>query len=292
VARSVRDGRWLYIRNFMPQLPWMQLERYSDQSDFRREFLRLAEDGALNDAQMTYAGSPRAAEELYDTWNDPHQLHNLAGVRKHQGELVRLRGALRDWMVETRDLGLLPEAEAWDITAGTTPREWALAQEQCPNAGLISAAGVGGGAAAGGESGLFASTSSDPASRYWATITKAARETDVAVSRLVFGGALIDEAPSVRIIAAGAVCRNGDAGAGLPVLKRALESDDVNVLLLAARTLELLGETARPLLPEMKKVLAQAAARESEHPNWMFVRFALEEATERLAAGDLAGNGE
>ncbi len=42
VARSVRDDRWLYIRNFMPHLPWMQPEAYSDASTFRRELKRLA----------------------------------------------------------------------------------------------------------------------------------------------------------------------------------------------------------------------------------------------------------
>ncbi|MCB1126730.1 MAG: sulfatase-like hydrolase/transferase, partial [Verrucomicrobiae bacterium] len=290
VSRSVRDGRWLYIRNFMPQLPWMQWERYSDQSDFRREFLRLAEQDTLNAAQMTYAGSPRAPEELYDVLNDPNQLHNLAGRKAYHAELVRLRGALCDWMVETRDLGLLPEAEAWDITAGTTPREWALAQEQCPTSALLGAATL-----AESQQPFSAMRedlgSPDPAIRYWTTMALANRGTAAAETGRLLRRALQDEAPSVRILAAGAVCRNGDTEAGLPVLKRELENDDVNAVLLAARTLELLGEGARPLLPLMEQVLALAGNKESEHPNWMFVRFALEEATERLAGGTSAGSG-
>lgn len=290
VSRSVRDGRWLYIRNFMPQLPWMQLERFSDQSDFRREFLRLAAVGALNDAQMSYAQTPRAPEELYDTLNDPDQLNNLAGVWEHRGEVVRLRGVLRDWMLETRDLGLLPEAEAWTITAGTTPREWALAQEQCPTSALLKAAALVDGQRTIREV-RGDLDSADPAVRYWAAMALANRgESDAAASRLL-RRALRDEAASVRIIAAGAVCRNGDPEAGLPVLKQALEGEDVNAVLFAARTLELLGETARPLLPGMKQVLAQAGSKEAEHPNWMFVRFALEEATERLAAAAPVGSG-
>ena len=48
VARSVRDSRWLYIRNFMPHLSWMQPEAYSDASTFRQEFKRLAAAGQLS----------------------------------------------------------------------------------------------------------------------------------------------------------------------------------------------------------------------------------------------------
>ena len=42
VARSARGSRWLYIRNYMPHLSWMQPEGFSDNLDFRREFKLLA----------------------------------------------------------------------------------------------------------------------------------------------------------------------------------------------------------------------------------------------------------
>ena len=58
VARSVRDGRWLYIRNFMPHLSWMQPEGYSDASTFRQEFKRLAADGQLGARTAHLCRSP------------------------------------------------------------------------------------------------------------------------------------------------------------------------------------------------------------------------------------------
>src|SRR5688500_1986456 len=44
-ARAVRDNRWLYIRNYRPDLSWAPPEAYSDTSTSRRELLGLARDG-------------------------------------------------------------------------------------------------------------------------------------------------------------------------------------------------------------------------------------------------------
>jgi uncharacterized sulfatase len=64
LSRSVRDQRYLYIRNFMPHLSWMQPEAYSDASPFRRELKRLAAEGNLNAAQLAYAAPHKPLEEL------------------------------------------------------------------------------------------------------------------------------------------------------------------------------------------------------------------------------------
>ena len=55
-----------------------------------------------------------APEQLFDTENDPHELHNLAASDKpeHREALVAMRAALATWMVETQDQGVFPEAEA------------------------------------------------------------------------------------------------------------------------------------------------------------------------------------
>ncbi|RME96196.1 MAG: DUF229 domain-containing protein [Verrucomicrobia bacterium] len=283
VARSVRDGRWLYIRNFMPHLPWMQWERYSDQSDFRREFLRLAAEGRLTAAQMTYARAPRPIEELYDTANDPWQIRNLAGRPEHADRLAAMRAELRRWMRETRDLGLLPEAEVGELTAGTTPFEWARRQKLFPGEELLATAeAVGRPVEAAKWRGRLASP--DPAVRYWAVMALAASPRPTAEIRSLLRDALRDEAASVRIVAAGAAWRAGLAEEARAVLARELEGHRPETVLLAARTLELLGEPTRPLRPAMDRVRRFAAAHENEHPCWMFVRFALEEALERLAA--------
>ncbi len=50
LSRSVRDDRWLYIRNYMPHLSAMPPERFSDGSTFRQELKRLAAEGRLGPA--------------------------------------------------------------------------------------------------------------------------------------------------------------------------------------------------------------------------------------------------
>ncbi|MBI4326357.1 MAG: sulfatase, partial [Chloroflexi bacterium] len=89
LSRSVRDGRFLYIRNFMPHFSWMPPEGYSDASAFRRELKRLAAEGKLGAGPLTYAASRKSLEELYDTDVDPHQIHNLAASPAHHATLAK-----------------------------------------------------------------------------------------------------------------------------------------------------------------------------------------------------------
>ena len=210
VARSVRDGRWLYIRNYMPHLSSMQFERYSDGSDFRREFLRLAGEGKLDAAQMTYAAPRRAVEELYDTTVDPHQVSNLADIGEYEAVLKRMRAEHRRWLRETRDVGLLPEAEAAAIVAaeGVPLYEWARGQAQCPGDAVLDAAGAVGGPVTDAQ---FAEgmESKDAAVRYWTVMSGAAQAEPSALVRAGLEKSLADESASVRGRGGGRACARG-----------------------------------------------------------------------------------
>jgi hypothetical protein len=50
-------------------------------------------------------------EELYDLERDPHEVNNLAGSPEHQEVLKEMRAALDKWIVDTKDLGEVPEKE-------------------------------------------------------------------------------------------------------------------------------------------------------------------------------------
>ena len=52
-----------------------------------------------------------APEQLFDTVNDPHEIHNLADSKEpeHREALIRMRAALSVWMVETQDQGVFSE---------------------------------------------------------------------------------------------------------------------------------------------------------------------------------------
>ncbi len=110
-SRTVHDGRYQYIRNYMPHRPRMQHSNYSEQTATRKEFRRLAAEGKLEGPAAEFMSATKPPEELYDTQNDPHEIRNLADSPEHRLILARLRGALHKWMVDTCDTGLLPEAE-------------------------------------------------------------------------------------------------------------------------------------------------------------------------------------
>ncbi|HXK60392.1 MAG TPA: sulfatase [Acidobacteriota bacterium] len=108
--RCVRDTRFKYIRNFYPERPYSQLNRYKEtQYPVMRLMRRLHAEGKLTPAQAKFMTDSRPAEELYDLTKDPHELENLAGSAEFQEELVRLRGILDRWIADTGDRGTVPE---------------------------------------------------------------------------------------------------------------------------------------------------------------------------------------
>jgi len=111
MMRSARDERFLYIRNFAPELPYAGHIIYRNQSAIMQEWLRLQAERALTGAAALWMRTSRPAEELYDTRSDPHQIRNLASEMAHHDRLERMRKAVTDWMARTNDQGLINEAE-------------------------------------------------------------------------------------------------------------------------------------------------------------------------------------
>jgi len=111
MMRSARDRRFLYIRNFAPELPYAGHIIYRNQSAIMQEWLRLQAERALTGAAALWMRTNRPAEELYDTAADPHQIRNLATEMAHRETLERMRGAVSDWMTQIGDQGLVNEPE-------------------------------------------------------------------------------------------------------------------------------------------------------------------------------------
>ena len=108
--RAVRTERYKYIRNFLPERPHLQPNRYKDGKAILKALRRASEAGTLNEAQGLLFAQARPTEELYDLAADPFEVRNLAGDPKHQSRLKKLRKRLDDWMQRTKDQG--PESEA------------------------------------------------------------------------------------------------------------------------------------------------------------------------------------
>ena len=108
--RSVRDKRFVYIKNYMPYVPWGQRLDYL----WKLVATRTWEDAWVNhrtDQVTSRFFETKPVEELYDMQTDPDNVVNLAGNPAHQQTLQAMRAKLREWQLAIHDTALLPEGE-------------------------------------------------------------------------------------------------------------------------------------------------------------------------------------
>ena len=173
-VRTVRTDRYRYIRNFMPERPFLQTNRYKETFYPVIWVLRsLHAEGRLTLAQAYLMAPSRPEEELYDLQVDPYEIANLVGSADHQEVLRELRTELSRWIAESGDRGSEAEdpavvehyqrrmMELYDERIDALRREWGLAGA----AGLESAArleSAAGLAGAAGQAGRFRRVLSRP----------------------------------------------------------------------------------------------------------------------------------
>ena len=109
--RMVRDKRYKYLRNYRPNQGYYLPVAYREQMAVMQELLRMRDSGELNEYQAQWFRESKAEEELFDTYEDPFELHNLAADPDQQEKLVELRKECDRWIEETGDMGLIPEQE-------------------------------------------------------------------------------------------------------------------------------------------------------------------------------------
>lgn len=108
--RAVRDERYKYIRNYDPGTVGALDLSFRNGQEIMRE-LRAKYDSDALDAIQSLWFEPRPIDELYDTWEDPHEVVNLANNPAHQATLNRLKSVLDSWIAERPDLSDMPEEE-------------------------------------------------------------------------------------------------------------------------------------------------------------------------------------
>jgi arylsulfatase A-like enzyme len=101
-VRSVFDGKYQYIRNYMPEKPFYQNIAYRLQIPMMKKMIALKDAGKLNATQMKWFAT-KPVEELYDTEKDPFQLNNLANHPAYKNKLKELKIVYNNWMNEVGD---------------------------------------------------------------------------------------------------------------------------------------------------------------------------------------------
>jgi len=107
--RSVRNDQFKYIRNFYPDRPYTQFNKYKVVRYPTLTLMKVMyEKGELTPEQAVFMGSERPAEELYNLYDDPFEMNNEATNPYFNMELNRMRTALDRWLDEY-DMGTYPE---------------------------------------------------------------------------------------------------------------------------------------------------------------------------------------
>jgi len=109
LCRSLRKGKYKYIRNYHSYYPDGLQNNYRYRMLAYTEWRELSRAGELNAAQDQFFRR-RPAEQLFDLEADPHEVNDLSGDPAHAGILQQMRDRLRERVLSINDLSFYPES--------------------------------------------------------------------------------------------------------------------------------------------------------------------------------------
>jgi uncharacterized sulfatase len=255
MVRSATDGRFVYVRNYMPHEIYGQHVSYMFETPTTRVWKSLHDAGKLTPAQDAFWNT-KPPEELYDLNADRDEVTNLASRPEQRETLAKFRQALHNHVAAIRDLGFLPEGEIHSRSQGSTPYEMGHDDHRYPFERIFKMADLASGLESNASPQLKAGLrDDDSAVRYWAALGLLMRGRDVVrKSHDALIAAIEDPSPHVRIVAAEALGRYGEGDDSAKALRTLAEvadwsKHDVFVVIEALNAIESLGECARSLRP-------------------------------------------
>lgn len=109
MQRSVIDGRYVYIKNFMPNLPLIYRNKYRERITMNAKLIEMDYNNELKgDASYIFMKS-KPNEEFYDLKYDPYEVNNLILDSKYSDLIDEFRSALVIFQEEINDQGFIPE---------------------------------------------------------------------------------------------------------------------------------------------------------------------------------------
>lgn len=242
--RTVTDGRWRYIRNYMPHRPWGQHQAFEWLAKGYQEWEQAWHEGKLTEVQARFFGT-KPFEELYDLKADPEELNNLAAEPAHRAIRSTLSAELDAHILAIHDNGFTPEGmagEGWEASrdAAVYPLKEVVALARTAAMGKIE----------GLPSLRAALTSSVEVLRYWAAMGLLILGDNARPARDEMLAALVRETrPHVRIQLAEALTKLGETETAVPALvDLCAESRPWQIRLHAINALTFVGKAAMPAL--------------------------------------------
>lgn len=245
-ARAICNKRFLYIRNYMPYVPWIQHLSYMWKLKATVAWKQHVQSGQATEVQSRFFSPKGWTEELYDMQNDPDNLNNLIGDPAHQKTAAELRSELRRQQVKFHDSGLIPESEMVKLAAESnlTIFDYVRDPKLYSVPDLLDAADLALEQNSANLPALKERLESPKAGiRYWAAVGFFLLNDAASVSHC-----LDDESHEVRAIAAWTLINSGDKDAGFQCLQELLEQSSYGSLTVL-NTVDWLGGEGERLLP-------------------------------------------
>lgn len=275
LVRSVTDGRFVYIRNYLPHLIYGQHIDYMFQTPTTPAWKKLHDEGRLN-AQQDAFWQEKAPEELYDLKADPDEVKNLAGSAVHQEIKAALRKAQQEHIVRIRDVGFIPEGVRFELAKGGSPYDVGHDRAKYDLARVVAAAELASmrdPKAAPELAKLL--TDADPSIRYWAALGIYMRgQPAVQPAETALKAALADKESIVRVHAAHCLAQFGEgatAKQGLAALVELAHGDRNNYFtaMAALNALDQLGDKATPQAAAIRALPGRVQAPAARYAEYL-----------------------
>ena len=241
MTRTLRDKKFRYIRNYMPHRIYGQRVNTLWQAPSMRSWEQTYLAGQCDAIQSVF-WNLKPAEELYDTENDPWEVRNLAADPAYYKTLERMRLACNTLVNEILDTGFIPEGEFNSRAKYMSLYDY-MRYKKLPYAKILETANLASDSDPKNLEQLTEMLKNDESIiRYWAA-TGLLILNDHAIGAIPqLKKALDDPSPDVAIVAAEALYKLGEVEAGIEVLQRTLDHQNIFVRLHALNALEYTGE--------------------------------------------------
>jgi hypothetical protein len=197
----------------------------------------LHKSGELDNQSGWLMQYTKPIEELYDVYNDPHQMNNLANNPEYQERLLTMKNVLFEWMIVNQDLSLIPEPLMRNLARDQSPMDIFVEREMFPIEKILFMADLKGRGEIYLEDLIAGLSDPSPAVRYWSAKGLSILEEKAIPAHESLQGLLNDDFGIVQIAAAEALCKSENSGDAINILGDALLEDDIVTRLYAAMSI-------------------------------------------------------
>ena len=235
----------------MPHRKYGQYIEYLWRAPSMKSWEQAYKNGELNEVQSAF-WNEKPAEELYKISDDPHNINNLASDPAYAKILTNMRKECQSWQKEIIDVGFIPEPMIERISADIPMYEY-VRKDGFEFDRIMETANM---ATARDQEQINTLIERlddpNPIVKYWSLVGCAILSEQAEVAKEKIKSLVNDKEISIRIVASEVLYKIGEKELALKTLQDCLRSELMMARTMAISVLALMGEDARPALPDVE----------------------------------------